>query len=92
MMIIARIFCCFNEKSVFKFEKIWPKFKKVKTLFYKGGKKLNKELSIIEIVKTLRKAEIFLHSKYITSKMKEEFFEDEKNYVDLNTSDEEINP
>ena len=43
-------------------------------------------MSIIEIVKTLRKAEIFLSSKYITSDMKEDFFEDEKNFVDLDTT------
>ncbi len=62
MMKLARVCCCFNEYCFFKCENIWPKFKKLKLLFYKGGKKLNKELSIIEIVKTLRKAEIFLNS------------------------------
>jgi hypothetical protein len=48
-------------------EKVWPKFKKFNLLIYKGGNKLNKEISIIEIVKTLMKAEIYLNSKYITS-------------------------
>ena len=47
-------------------------------------------MSIIEIVKTLRKAEIFLSSKYITSDMKEDFFEDEKNFVDLDTTEVDI--
>jgi len=90
MIKIAKVFCCFNKKCIFKCEKVWPKFKKVNLLLNKGGEKLDKEMSIIEIVKILRKAEIFLSSKYITSEMKEDFFEDEKNFVDLDTTEEDI--
>jgi len=90
MMKLARVCCCFNKNCIFQCEKVWPKFKKLNLLFYKGGKKLNKEMSIIEIVKTLRKADIFLSSKYITTEMKEDFFEDEKNFVDLDTTEEDV--
>jgi hypothetical protein len=89
MMKLANVCCCFKKNCIFKCEKVWPKFKKPNLLIYKGGNKLNKEISIIEIVKTLRKAEIFLNSKYITSEMKEDFIEDEKNFVDLDTTEED---
>ena len=60
-------------------------------LFEKGNKQLNRELSIIEIIRSLRKSDIFLKSDKIPIEMKQEFINDVHNYIDLDTTEEENN-
>ena len=62
MMKLSMIFGCFNKKCLCFCRKIWPKQKYIVKLFEKGNKQLNRELSIIEIIRSLRKSDIFLKS------------------------------
>jgi hypothetical protein len=51
-MKISMMFGCFNLRCLSFCRKIWPKHKKMLKLFEKGNKQLNRELSIIEIIKS----------------------------------------
>ena len=47
-------------------------------------------MSIIEIIKSLRKSDIFIKSDQISKEMKQEFIDDINNYIDLDTTEDEI--
>ena len=47
-------------------------------------------MSIIEIIKSLRKSDIFIKSDHVSTEMKQEFIDDINNFIDLDTTEDEI--
>jgi hypothetical protein len=47
-------------------------------------------LSIIETIKSLRKSDIFIKKNKISKEMKQEFIDDINNFIDLDTTEDDI--
>ena len=48
----------------------WPKYRKLRRLYGEGMERIDRELDIVKIIKTLRMAKIFLKSSLVTPDIK----------------------
>lgn len=67
----------------------WPKSKKVLRLYEEGQERIDRELDIVKIIKTLRMSKIFLKSSLITPEVRFAILHAEQNYINIDLSDDD---
>jgi hypothetical protein len=74
--------CCFPSCC-------WSKHKKIKILYDKGTNRIEDELDIVKIIKTLRMTKTFLENSFITPEIRFGLEHAENNFINIDLSEDD---
>lgn len=67
----------------------WKKHNKLTMLFHEGKSRIQKELDIVKIIKTLRYTRILMKNSLLTPEMRFKIEHAERNFINIDLSDDE---